>query len=510
MKKRSLEKAAPGRPRLLVFIVAYFAETTLKWVLERIPASVFENYDCEVLVVDDASTDRTFEVGNEYRNAHPSIPLTVLRNEFNQGYGGNQKIGYAYAIHRGFDYVVLLHGDGQYAPEVMPALLEPLQKHEADAVLGSRMLSPMGALRGGMPFYKFLGNRILTAFQNLLLGSRLSEFHSGYRLYSVKALEGIPFRLNSNDFHFDTEVIIQLLNSGARITELPIPTYYGNEICRVNGTRYAWNVTMATIRNVFHRSGLLYQRRFDPVSHGNIHYDLKLGFTSSHSVALATVPAGEAVLDIGSGPLSMAREFLKKGCSVAVVDQHAPEEEVTGITVFVQDLDAPLDFKVAPFRYLILLDIIEHLKDPELFFERLRAQFTQETKTIVISTPNVAFFVQRLMLLFGQFNYGKLGILDRTHSRLFTFRSVRHLLRDEGFQIKEIRGIPAPFPKALGTGWLGHGLLRINEVLIKLSKSLFSYQIFVIAESTPSVEFLLGQATRTRQDQGQPQNETNS
>ncbi len=150
--------------------------------------------------------------------------MTVLRNELNQGYGGNQKIGYTFAIERGFDVVVLLHGDGQYAPEEMPRLLEPLQEGRADAVFGSRMMTTFGALRGGMPLYKYVGNRLLTTVQNALLRTRLSEFHSGYRAYAVPALRRIRFPLNSNDFHFDTEIIIQLLNVGQRIVEVPIPT----------------------------------------------------------------------------------------------------------------------------------------------------------------------------------------------------------------------------------------------------------------------------------------------
>ena len=254
----------PARPKLLVFVLAYYAESTLGQVLDRVPRSVFDQYDCEILVVDDASGDRTFWVGHEYQRRHPELRVTALRNESNQGYGGNQKVGYAYAIANRFDFVAMIHGDGQYAPEELPRLLEPLRAGRADAVFGSRMMDRFGALKGGMPLYKYAGNRVLTALQNAMLGTRLSEFHSGYRIYSVEVLEGLPYRLASNDFHFDTEVIIQLLNAGARIVELPIPTCYGDEISRVNGVKYARDVLLATLSNVAHRSGLIYRRRFDP------------------------------------------------------------------------------------------------------------------------------------------------------------------------------------------------------------------------------------------------------
>jgi glycosyltransferase involved in cell wall biosynthesis len=479
------------KPRLLIFVIAYYAESTLRQVLERVPSSIFEEHDCEVLVVDDASEDRTFAIGREYQESHPDIRMTVLRNEYNQGYGGNQKVGYAYAIAKRFDFVAMVHGDGQYAPEELPRLVAPLHEGRADAVFGSRMMERFGALAGGMPLYKYVGNKILTTLQNALLGSKLSEFHSGYRLYSVKALERIPFRLNSNDFHFDTEIIIQLLNAKQRILELPIPTYYGDEICRVNGMKYARDVMLATLRNAFHRAGLLYQRRFDPRLEGNQHYELKLGYASSHAWALDAVPAGAKVMDIGSGPGGLARHLSDKGCTTAVVDQHAPTEGDPRIQVHLQNLDEPLRFDVRGYDYLLLLDVIEHLKDPELFLERLRGQFGYTPQTLVLTTPNVAFVVQRLMLLLGQFNYGKAGILDRTHTRLFTFRSLRHLLRDSGFRIKKIRGVPAPFPKVLGNGVLGKAALGANLALIRVSRTLFSYQIYVEAETTPDVDFVL-------------------
>jgi len=486
--------------RLLVFVIAYQAETTLRQVLERIPRSIFETLHTEVLVVDDASVDRTFEIGLEYRDAHPEIPLTVLRNEYNQGYGGNQKVGYGFAIAQGFDYVAMVHGDGQYAPEELPKLIQPLLTGQADAVFGSRMMTRFGALQGGMPLYKYVGNKVLTTLQNMLLGSNLSEFHSGYRLYSLAALREIPFQLNSNDFHFDTEIIIQLLNAKKHILELPIPTYYGDEICRVNGMRYAKDVMLATVQNALHRVGLLYQRRFDTALTGNTHYDLKLGYASSHTYAIDAVPSGASVLDIGSGPAGVASELLRKGCQVAVVDQYQPPQlptdVPTGVEVYVQDLNQPPEFPVDA-DYLLLLDVIEHVRSPEQFLAELRKQFDFKPRTLILTTPNIAFVVQRVMLLLGQFNYGKTGILDATHTRLFTFRSIQRLLLDAGFRIRAVRGVPAPFPKAVGDNALGRLAVQANLGLIKLSKSLFSYQIYIVAETTPDLEYVLAAARRS-------------
>ena len=200
----------PAQKRILIFIVAYNAEKTISDVLHRIPASL-RNKNVEVLVIDDFSRDETFSKGLAYQNPEEDFRITVLRTPENQGYGGNQKLGYHYAIDHGFDIVALVHGDGQYAPEKLPDLLGPFFKDEADAVFGSRMINRQDALKGGMPLYKWLGNQVLTRFQNALLGTHFSEFHSGYRLYSTDALRQIPFERNSNDFHFDTEIIIQLV-----------------------------------------------------------------------------------------------------------------------------------------------------------------------------------------------------------------------------------------------------------------------------------------------------------
>jgi glycosyltransferase involved in cell wall biosynthesis len=492
----------PGRPKLLIFVVAYFAESTLRSVLERIPDALFGTYDCEILVVDDASEDRTFSIGVDYRREHPDVPLSVMRNERNQGYGGNQKVGYLYASRYGFDFVVMLHGDAQYAPEALPDLLEPLRGGKADAVFGSRMLEAGAARAGGMPLYKYVGNKILTRLQNALLGTRLSEFHSGYRAYSVRALERLNFLLNTNDFHFDTEIIIQLLNAGMRIVELPIPTYYGDEICRVNGMRYAGDVLLATLRDVAHRAGVLYRRRYAP--RAEVAYEEKRGYPSSHEWALGAIPSeARQVMDLGGGTACVARRVAESGRAVTVVDaRRAPRDLPPDVTFLQQDLDEPLAFSVEGHDCLLMLDVLEHLRDPELFLERLRAQFDYEPRTTIVSVPNVAFFVQRLMLLLGQFNYGERGILDRTHTRLFTFRSTRALLDDAGFRVKDVRGVPAPFVKALGDGWLARAATRANLALIAVSKTLFAYQIFVVAESTPPPDFVLRDTQRVSSERG--------
>ncbi len=233
-------------PRIGILVLAYNASTTVVPTLERIPAA-FRPRIAEIIVLDDASSDDTADQARAWAEREDSPPTLVVRHETNQGYGGNQKAAYTLAIERGLDLVVLLHGDGQYAPESLPDMVEPLVRGECDAVMGSRMMIPGNARRGGMPLYKLIGNKVLAGIQNRLLGMHLTEFHSGYRAYSTAALRELPFHRNSDDFDFDTQIIIQLKHARKRLVEIPIPTFYGDEICYVNGLRYARDILLDVV-----------------------------------------------------------------------------------------------------------------------------------------------------------------------------------------------------------------------------------------------------------------------
>ncbi|MGA0793148.1 MAG: glycosyltransferase family 2 protein [Ilumatobacteraceae bacterium] len=230
-----------------ILVVAYEASATLESVLNRIPSD-FRSTLHTILVCDDASSDDTYQVGMRVKQSRPDLPLEVIRRPVNLGYGGNQKAGYRWMIDHGLDVVVLLHGDGQYAPECLPLMVAPIVDGRADVVFGSRMLERGAALRGGMPKYKFVGNKILSFLQNRIAGVSLSEWHSGYRAYSVASLARVGFELNADYYDFDTQIILQMIESHQRILEIPIPTFYGDELSRVNGIRYGWRILKHTLR----------------------------------------------------------------------------------------------------------------------------------------------------------------------------------------------------------------------------------------------------------------------
>jgi glycosyltransferase involved in cell wall biosynthesis len=224
--------------KTLILVLAYNASSTIEELLDRIPPLVYSKSD--ILVADDASRDDTHLVAEKYKKDKAINRMKVVKHKKNKGYGGNQKWGYDYAIENGYDIVVMLHGDVQYAPEYIPSITIPLERGDADFVFGSRITGdPLG---GGMPMYKYLGNKFLTGVENIVLGTSLSEFHSGFRAYSVGALRDLPLHLCSDDFHFDSEIIVQFVVNKKKIYEVTIPTRYAKEICYVNVVSYGLNV----------------------------------------------------------------------------------------------------------------------------------------------------------------------------------------------------------------------------------------------------------------------------
>lgn len=245
--------------KVAIFIPAFNAASTVVNVLDRIPSALREQVG-EIFVIDNNSQDNTQMVVIDYKKQHGLHNLDVIRNPKNMGYGGSQKIAYRRCIDKNYQCVAMLHGDAQYAPELLETLIEPVLSGKADMVFGSRMKGD--PLAGGMPIIRFLGNRALTFLQNFFLGTNLSEFHSGYRVFSVKALEKIPFEKFSSDYHFDTEIIILFVDRGLKIAEMPIPTHYGDEENYVNIWDYGMKVLVTTFSYFLHKRGLRRSRNW--------------------------------------------------------------------------------------------------------------------------------------------------------------------------------------------------------------------------------------------------------
>lgn len=234
--------------KIVVVLPAYNAAKTLEMTYREIPFDVVD----DVLLVDDASRDDTTAVASR-------LGIRTIVHKLNRGYGGNQKTCYRVALEAGADIVVMLHPDYQYTPRLIPALASMIAYGEFDAVLASRILGT-GALKGGMPFYKYIANRFLTFVENVLLGYKLSEYHTGYRAFSRKILERLPLELNSEDFLFDNQMLAQIIWAGYRIGELSCPTKYFADASSINFRRsvvYGVGVLKTSLEYRFNRIGLL-------------------------------------------------------------------------------------------------------------------------------------------------------------------------------------------------------------------------------------------------------------
>ncbi len=472
------------KKRVGIFLIAYNAVNKLDWTLDRIPQEVWDKVE-EVFLFDDCSTDNTYYAAIGYKQVQQLQKFTVHRNTKNLRYGGNQKAGYQYAIGRDLDIVVMLHADGQYAPEVLPQLLEPLEKDQADMVFGSRMAAGGDPLAGGMPYYKFVGNKILTWLENRIVGMNLSEFHSGYRLYSCEALKKIPFMLNSNEWHFDTDILIQFQEAGLRIVERPIPTYYGDEICYVNGVAYAFNCVKTALRYRLHKARLVYEPKYDV---SGDHYVYKRADPySSHAQIIRWVEQERPakVLEIGTATGYLTSEMVKLGCSVTGVEQDPAMAEIARPycrEMIVGDIETIDLSTVGRFDAIVFGDVLEHLRNPREVLQKVHALLTPGGK-VLMSLPNVANIWVRLNLLFGNFNYSRVGILDESHLRFFTLQTMKQLAAESGLDVISINATPIPLPVILPSTSRGRSLSFLhlfNWGLTKLRRTLFGYQFILV------------------------------
>ena len=238
--------------KLVVVLPAYNAELTLEKTYKEIPFDIVD----EVVLVDDASKDKTIEVGKKIGIKH------IMTHEKNKGYGGNQKTCYNKALELGADIVIMLHPDYQYTPLLIPSMANIIATDLYPVVFGSRILGK-GALKGGMPFYKYVFNRCLTFSQNILVGQKLSEYHTGYRAFSRQVLETVDYEANSDDFVFDNQMISQIFMAGFDIAEITCPTKYFEEASSINFSRsmkYGLGVLGVSFLHFFNRIGFTKSR----------------------------------------------------------------------------------------------------------------------------------------------------------------------------------------------------------------------------------------------------------
>jgi len=242
--------------KIVIIMPAYNAELTLKKTLQDIPKGIVD----KIILTDDCSRDNTIKIAQ-------ALGLTTITHEKNMGYGANQKTCYKEALKAGADIIVMLHPDYQYDPRVIPFAIGFITTSICDVIIGSRIRTRAETLEGGMPVYKYISNRFLTAFENIILGQNLGDFHSGFRVYKREVLEQIDYYQNSDDFIFDTEFLAQAVFFGYRIGDIPIPTRYFSEGSSINFQRslkYGFGCLAVMGKYMLQKSGLIRFRLFEP------------------------------------------------------------------------------------------------------------------------------------------------------------------------------------------------------------------------------------------------------
>jgi 2-polyprenyl-3-methyl-5-hydroxy-6-metoxy-1,4-benzoquinol methylase len=472
---------APAK-RIAVYVVARDVVHSLARVLDRIPGSVRDRVT-EVLVFDAGSRDDTYLVGMGFKAVSGQANLTVMRGE-SGGFGANNKRAITYCIERGYDIMVLLHGDGKYAPEVLDQILAPLERGEADAVFGSRFLTPGGG-RHGMPWHKEVAVRALGVLARRVVGLGLRDWHCGYRAYDLTALRQLPYGLDSDDLHFDTEIAIQHALHGLRIAEVPVPPYTGDETGGLRGIRYAANILRVLGQYWLHRSGFREYPKFAIVEK----YVYKTSHDASHQRLLALLDKDRRrVLDVGCGAGYLAEALAVRGNVVVGVDARRAPGVAGRVAEFIQvDLDRdPIPWSGPPFHFVVLADVIEHLREPDRLLARCR-ELLADDGALLVSVPNVAHWSVRLALLAGRFPYAARGILDRSHLRFFTLASIRTEISRAGFVVDRMETTTPPLEQLFRgriLGSLARFLNRLQAPAARVWPGLFAYQIVLRVRKT--------------------------
>ena len=453
-------------------------------MLDRIPKEIRPDIE-EVIVSDDHSDDSTYLVGLGYQQIS-DLPITLIRQPANLGYGGNQKAGYDLAIEHGLDIVVMLHGDGQYAPESLPDIVAPLIRGEADAVFGYPDHDQGSGPQGGHAPLQVRGQPHPVRFENAALGTELSEFHSATGAYAVSALKQIPFERNSDGFNFDTQIIIQLHDAGMRIAEVPIPTYYGDEICYVDGVGYAADVTRDVVAYRLQKAGFGDGSRIALSEE----YQLKPSEDSSHgriSTLLKSKPPSK-ILDLGCSSGLLAERLVEMGHHVTGVDVM----EITGVGRAHQRLREGRPQRRHPrrgghrLRHRAGRRRARAPGQPRPPDEPGQRRPRHPTGRPCSACPTSPTGIPAALHL------GHVRLRPAGHPRLHPPPvlhppSIRKLVERQGFTVRRIESVGLPLDALGMEGTKAHALRLVDRLLLDLWPTMFGYQFHRRGHAQPAL-----------------------
>lgn len=478
-------------PHILVVVSAYQGVAALGETLGRIDPALLPLIR-EITVFDDFSES---EAEKDFRSLAQTATwpkLRYVRTPRRYEYGENLKNCFDYAIGGGFDYLIILRGDGTYDPACLPLFLAAALVDKVDVVVGDRT--------GGAGSVRLTANRFLSLAEEIALHMHLRDYHCGYRLIATRVLGRIPYALNVNDFLFDLHLLIQLRCLGIPIATVRVPAFHDTSVRAGQMAAYAMRAIRIALGYRFHQ--LHFLRRATYFVDLGERYTLKRNRFSSHMQILDAIAPGSKVLDVGCGQSLLAEEYARRGITVVGIDT-IPAEKVSPFVhhYLRRDLEMPLELPFGrDFDYIILSDIVEHIANRDALVRSLRRYLKLEGK-LIASTGNVAIWFYRLSLLLGRFEYGPKGILDRTHVHLFTLDSFTRFFWEKGYRLVALRFTPVPFEvvfSSTGRSALVEAITRWYQYAARLWPRMFAYQ-FILSCTFRSYESALGEQAFTPQ-----------
>lgn len=472
-------------PGILVAVGAYHGVAALGKTLGRIDPALSPLIR-EIAVFDDFSESDTETDFHSLSQTSVWPKVRFVRTPRRYEYGENLKNCFDYAVGGGFDYVVVLRGDGIFDPACLPLFLAAALVDKVDVVIGDRTRGA-GSLR-------LTANRFLSLAEEIVLNMHLRDYHCGYRLIATRVLRRIPYALNVNDFLFDLHLLIQLRCLGIPIATVRVLAFHDPSVPPSQMAAYAMKAMRIAVGYRLHQLHVL--RRANYFVDLGERYTLKRNRFSSHMQILDAITPGSKVLDVGCGQSLLAEEYARRGNTVVGIDTiHAEMVSPFVHNYLRRDLEMPLDLPFGrDFDYIILSDVVEHIANRDALVHSLR-RYLKLKGRLIASTGNVAIWFYRLSLLLGRFEYGPRGILDRTHVHLFTLDSFKRFFRQKGYRLVELRVTPVPFEvvfSSTGRSALVEAVTHWYQCAARLWPRMFAYQ-FILSCTFRSYESALGE-----------------
>ena len=476
-------RAALGEafPRIVLFLFDCPDPQTLRKTLERIPEPVDQWLE-EVVVVPYGPSQPALPAARELAPGR-RLDLRVHRLPRAAGYGGARKAAFEYVLLRGFDLAITMRGDGLHPPERLPVLLHAALEEPGSLVLAARQVRRQ---QEDVRLSHLLAHGAATGAQNRLLGLRLRDYHSSFRVYSARMLRCIPFQLDADERPFDMQVLIQCRALGAPVREVAMPPTWREYPSSPRGLLNVLRFSAAAVDYRLHQLHVTRRGRY-LVDRGEP-YTLKASPSGSHMQIVGGIRPGSRVLDLGCSQGLLAGPLRERDVRVTGVDVRPPGRLAAELEAYYQrDLERPLELPTGRvFDYVVCSDVIEHLRNRTELLRSVR-RFLKPDGRLLISTPNVALWFYRLSLLVGRFEYGPRGVLDETHVHLYTRATFRRAVENAGFHVLRERVTALPFEvvfESTGRSRLVRGLARAYHGLARLWPSLFAYQVLLEAEIT--------------------------